>query len=87
MSQADSKPTTAEPIIAQVAHGLSELEDPFRIVRNLGYAALMLASSDEMQKESGAALHSLAELIVEKMDALNGERDRLWHLARSARDN
>jgi hypothetical protein len=82
MAQADSKPTT-ETTVAQIADGLSDLEEEFHEVRNLGYAALMLASSDEMQKEPGAALHSVASLIVTKLDALNEERERLWHLART----
>jgi hypothetical protein len=83
MAKAESIPTTKESTAAQVAHELFELEDDFHVVRNLGYAALMLASADEMPAEPGAALHAIAELIVEKMDWLLAERERLCHLAQS----
>jgi hypothetical protein len=37
----------------------------------------MLASADEMPKEPGAALDSLADTLVQELDALSEERGRL----------
>ena len=53
------------------------MESPLRNVRGLAYAARMLGSADDMPKEPGEALNALAELIVDKMDELIEERERL----------
>jgi hypothetical protein len=89
MSQADTNTSTTEldrprTTIEEVYHGLSELESPVLRLRNLAYAARMLASSDEMPKEPGAALDSLADTLVNELDALSEERGRLWHLSHEA---
>lgn len=89
MSQADTDHSTAEPAriptaIEEVSQALSELESPILRLRNLAYAARMLASSDEMPKEPGAALDSLADTLVNELDALKEEQHRLWHLSQEA---
>jgi len=67
--------------IEEVSHGLYELESPVFRLRNLAYATRMLASSDEMPKGPGAALDSLADTLVNELNALSEERERLWHLS------
>jgi hypothetical protein len=42
----------------------------------------MMGSSDEMPKEEGAALDTVADRII--MDELIAERDRIWVLSRKA---
>lgn len=89
MSQANIDTSTAEPArtptaIEEVSDGLSELESPVLRLRNLAYPARMLASSDDMPKEAGAALDSLADTLVNELDAVSEERYRLWSLSREA---
>jgi hypothetical protein len=79
MAQADSDNSTSTGV--QISDGLSELEEPVFRLRNLAYAIRMLASSDEMQKEPGAALDSLADTLVDGLNELIAERERLWHLS------
>jgi hypothetical protein len=74
-------PTNTSAPLAQVARELGELEEKFHRAHNLAYAARMLATSDEMDRESGAALNSLAGVLVDLLDELITERDRIWHLA------
>jgi hypothetical protein len=73
-------PTRAS--ISDVADGLFDLEDRLCRVRNLAYAAEMLASSDAMPKEPGAALYAVADTILGEIDYVIDERTRLWNLAR-----
>jgi hypothetical protein len=49
--------------------------------RNLAYAARMLASSDDMDKESGGALDALATTLIDLLDELADDRTRLCDLA------
>ena len=85
MTQADSvlstPPTNAPAILTKVASEVADLEERLRLAHNLAYAARMLATSDEMDRESGAALNSLAGVLVDLLDELITERDRIWHLA------
>lgn len=81
MSQAKIDNST----LKEVHDGLSELESPILRLRNLAYAARMLASSDEMPKEPGAALDSVADTLVEELQALSEERERLWQLCCEAK--
>jgi len=84
MTQADSVHSTppTNTSVEQLADGLSEMETPFLEVRNLAFAMRMLGSSDDMPKDPGAALDALADIVVDKMNALIEERERLWRLAR-----
>jgi hypothetical protein len=72
-------PTKAS--ISDVADGLFNLEDRLCRVRNLAYAAQMLASSDAMPKEPGAALYAVADTILGEINDVIDERTRLWNLA------
>jgi hypothetical protein len=81
MVEANNNTTTAASIADQVKDGLSEMESPLVEVRNLAYAARMLGSADDMPRDPGAALDTLADQIVTKMDELIEERERLWQLA------
>jgi hypothetical protein len=89
MARADTDNSTAEPArprptIKDVKSGLFELETPMLRVCNLAYAVRMLASSDEMPKEPGAALDSLADTLVNELVELAAECERLYHLSHEA---
>ena len=85
MTQADSvhstPPTNTSAPLAQVASELSELEEKFHKAHNLAYAVRLLATSDEMPREPGAALDSLASTLIDLLNELKDDRDRIWHLA------
>ena len=66
--------------LGKIGDALSELETPFREVINLVYAARMLASSDDIPGRQGAALDTLADTILNKVNALEEERERIWRL-------
>jgi hypothetical protein len=83
MAQAVSK-LNIVPTTDQVASGLSDMENPLCVARNLAYAALMMASSDQMPEREGAALDALADTLVSNLNTLIDERKKLWLLARSA---
>jgi hypothetical protein len=68
--------------VQEIASDISELESPVRDACNLAMACRMLASSDDMPKEAGRALDSVADMLVEKLEALETERERIWRLAR-----
>jgi hypothetical protein len=76
------KPPGARDKAQEVSSGLSALETPLRQVRHLAFAARMMGSSDDMSKEQGAALDTLADKIVDMMDGLTEEQERLWRLSR-----
>jgi hypothetical protein len=67
----------------KIEDGLSEMETPLLEARNLAMAARMMAAADEMPKDAGAALDTVADLLFEKLIVLAEERDRLWQLARN----
>jgi hypothetical protein len=48
MPQADSQNTTSASIATKVANGLFELESPILRIRNLAYAARLMATSPEI---------------------------------------
>jgi hypothetical protein len=82
MAKAESENSTEFKSTAEeVSHGLSDLETLTLSLRNMAYAIRMLASSDEMPKEPGAALDSIADRLVNDLDYLITERERLWHLS------
>ena len=66
----------------QVADGLSELEEPLLRVRNLVYAARMLAGSSEMDSGPSSALDTLADTALDEINEMLEERERLCSLAR-----
>jgi hypothetical protein len=41
----------------------------------------MLGSSNDMDKEPGAALDALATTLIDLLDELIGDRERIWLLA------
>jgi hypothetical protein len=65
---------------------ISELESPVLDARNLAVAARMLGSSDDMPERQGLALDSVADMLVEKLEALEKTRERVWRLALAATD-
>ena len=65
-----------------MSHGLSEFETPFLQIRHLAMAARMMGSSDDMPKEPGLALDTVADKIIDMMDELSEERARLWKISR-----
>jgi hypothetical protein len=82
MTQADcvhsTPPTnTSAHLAAQVARELGELEYKFHRAHNLAYAVRLLATSDEMPREPGAALDSLASTLIDILNELTGDRDRI----------
>jgi hypothetical protein len=83
-SEGLSKSPEALAKMQQVSTPLSDLETPFFQVRHLALAARMMGSSDEMPKEEGAALDTVADRIITIMDELIAERDRIWVLSRKA---
>jgi len=76
------KPSGTRDKAQEVSHGLSEFETPFLQVRHLALAARMMGSSDDMPREPGLALDAVADKIVDMMDELSEERERLWRLSR-----
>jgi hypothetical protein len=84
MPKAESTTTTEEPIATQVANGLSALESPILRARDLAYAMRMAASSSEMPSGADTALDVLADTIVDQLNELEEERNRLCSLARTS---
>jgi hypothetical protein len=89
MSKADTDNNTTQSkhfdsTIAEVSSGLFDLEEDILRSRGLAYAIQMLATSDEMPKEPGAALNSVADTLVIGLNYLITERERLWRLAHGA---
>jgi hypothetical protein len=72
--------------VLELANEISELESPVLAARNLAMAARMLGSSDNMPKDSGAALDSVADMLVQKLKALEEAQQRVWQLALAATD-
>ena len=71
----------AKESIAKIKDELADLDEPLARVRDLAYAVRMLASSDEMRKEPGAALDAMAETIVDELNELIERRENIWHMA------
>jgi hypothetical protein len=76
-----SKAMVAPEKVEEIASEISELESPVLAARNLAMAARMLGSSDDMPKDPEAALDSVADMLVEKLEALEKTRERLWRQA------
>jgi hypothetical protein len=72
--------------VKEITSEIFEPEGPVRNARNLAMVARMLGSSDDMPKDPGAALDSVADMLVEKLEALEKTRERVWRLARTATD-
>jgi len=70
--------------LKEIESGICDLETPVLDARNLAMAARMLGSSDDMPKNPGAALDSVADMLVEKLEALAEKREGVWQLARAA---
>jgi hypothetical protein len=68
--------------VTEIASEISELESPVLDARNLALAARMLASSDDMPERPGLALDSVADMLVEKLEALEEARLRIWLAAK-----
>jgi hypothetical protein len=68
----------------EIASEIGELESPVLDARNLAVAARMLGSSNDMPKGAGAALDTVADMLVAKLEAVQETRERVWRLARAA---
>jgi hypothetical protein len=84
MAKANTDNIISRTAIEEVKDGLSELETLTLSLRNMAYAIRMLASSAEMPKGRGGALDSIADKLVNDLDYLIIERERLWGLALEA---
>jgi hypothetical protein len=67
--------------VEEIASKIDELESPVLDARNLALAARMLGSSDDMPRGPGAALDSVADMLVKKLEALDETRLRVGQLA------
>ena len=61
--------------LQEVESRLSDLETPLLEARNLAMAARMMASADEMPKDSGAALDTIADMLFMKLVEILEERE------------
>jgi hypothetical protein len=77
-----STPPTNTPI-AEVAHGLFELETSLLRVRDLAYAVVMAAGSSELSQAATNALEAIGYTIVDELNEIIEERTRLCNLAAS----
>jgi hypothetical protein len=68
-------------MIEKIKNGLSEMETPLLEARHLAMAVRMMAAADELPKDAGLALDTVADLIFDKLIGLSEERTRLWRLA------
>jgi hypothetical protein len=68
----------------EIAGQISDLENSVRVARNLAMAIRMLGSSDDMPRGPGAALDTVADMLVEKLEALEKTRERVWRQALAA---
>jgi hypothetical protein len=83
---AGAKAMVTRQSVKEIASEISELESPVLDARNLAVAARMLGSSDDMPERQGLALDSVADMLVEKLEALEKTRERVWRLALAATD-
>jgi hypothetical protein len=67
--------------LTKIEDGLSEMETPLLEARNLAMAVRMMAAADELPKDAGLALDTVADLILDKLIGLSEERARLRKLA------
>jgi hypothetical protein len=72
--------------VREIAHEIAEMESPLLEVRNLAVAVRMMGSADDMPKEHGAALDSVADMLREKLEALDKTRGHIWRLALKAEE-
>jgi hypothetical protein len=70
--------------VQEIAHEIFELETPVLDARNLALATRMLASSDDMSKEAGRALDSVADALFNRLEGLSEAQHRIWLLAKAA---
>jgi hypothetical protein len=70
--------------VEEIASEICDLETPVLDARNLARAARMLGSSGDMPKGARAALDSVADTLLEKLEALQETRERIWRLAQAA---
>jgi len=81
---AGAKAMVTRQRVEEIASEICELETPVLDARNVAVAARMLGTSGDMPKGPGAALDSVADMLVEKLEALEKTRERVWQLALAA---
>jgi hypothetical protein len=81
---AGAKAMVTRQRVKEIASEINEMESPVLNARNLAMAARMLGSSDDMPAGPGAALDSVADMLVEKLEALEKTRERVWLRAQAA---
>jgi hypothetical protein len=78
-----AKPSGGGEKAQEISSGLADMETLFLQVRNFARAARMMGSCDDMPKEAGAALDTIADHIATMLAELDEERERLWRLSRA----
>ena len=77
----DSTPPTNTSLLSEVAHGLFELEGPLLRIRDLLIATTMMAASAELTNEARNGLDAIADTMLDQIQEVLEERNRLWTLA------
>jgi hypothetical protein len=83
---ARSKAMVPRQRMEEIASEIFELESPVLDARNLAMAARMLGSSSDMPRDPGGALDSVADMLVQKLEAIEETRRRVWRQALAAKD-
>jgi prefoldin subunit 5 len=89
-TSAKNAPVDAAAIKKQIetlASHIAKLETPIHDARNLAAALRMMAGSNEIVTEAGAALDTVASHLLEILASIGDERDDIWQMAlNTARD-
>jgi hypothetical protein len=89
-TSAKKSPADAAAIKKQIetlAHHIFELEAPINQARSLIVAIRLMASSDDIETEAGAAIDAVVDILGDIIGNVHDARDDIWHMARNtARD-
>ena len=72
-----------DTIKEKIQDRLCDMEEPLLQARNLAMAARMMGSADEMPKDGGAALDTVADLLFMKLVEIMEQREQILELLRS----
>jgi predicted unusual protein kinase regulating ubiquinone biosynthesis (AarF/ABC1/UbiB family) len=85
-TSAKKAPADAAAIKKQIetlAHHIFELDAPILQARNLVVAIRMMATSDDIETEAGAAIEAVTEILSEIIGNVHDARDDIWQMARN----
>jgi hypothetical protein len=89
-TSAKKRPVDAAAIKKQIetlASHIAKLETPIHDARNLAAAIRLMAGSDEIETEAGAALDTVASALLEILASIRDERNDIWQMVlNTARD-